>query len=241
MALRTRDDIFLEVLVRSNRATTDAFVTDAMLKNWFVQAHTWAAGAHKWPATEGRVQTTYTAVEEWNFEGYKADSFRIVTIGGKRLQKLNYDDYLLFKEAEPSATDRVYSDFGRTLFINSSVDASGTLVCYGQFTPQIDLTDETGLTVFSGFDEEGNEAIVERMLAYYYSRQSPSASARGGKVVSESIVHQQEALTILERLWQRILDEQAMYQTARDRGGMFRRFSVLSGLQDDELWRRDQW
>lgn len=232
MALRTRDDIFTEVLVRSNRSTTDTFITDTILKNWYVQAHTWATGLHKWPFTEGRTSTTYSSTEEWNFEGYKADSFRIVTVGGKRLKKLNFEDYLIFKEEQPNADDRVYSDFGRTLFINTAADVSGTLTCYGQFTPAIDLTDETGLTVFSDFDQEGNEAIVEKMRASLYAREHNT---------QESLVHNQEAARLLEELWKRVQDEQGMYQTTRERGGMFQRFDILRGLEQDEIWKRDQF
>ena|SRR3990167_7281671 len=236
--LSTRDDIFTEVLVRNNRSTTDSFITDTMLKQWFFAAHTWATAYHKWSFTEGKVSTTFTTAaggdngDEWYFEGYKADSFRIVQVGGKRLEKLNFEDYLIFQEEEPSADDRVYSDFGRTLFINPKVDASGTLAAWGQYQPYVDVTNETGKTLFSDYDEEGNEAIVEKMSGYLKRREH---------LVQEAEIHDQRAMGKLEEVWKRTLDEQAMYKTHADRGGMFKRFDVLYGVENDELIKRDQF
>lgn len=230
--LNTRDDIFTEVLVRNNRTTTDGFITDTILKGWYSAAHVWATSFKKWPFTEGRVSTTYTTTEEWSFEGYKADSFRLVQVGGKRLQKLNFEDYQIFRESEPSSSDRVYSDFGRVVFINPSIDASGTLTAWGQYQPYIDVTNETGVTLFSNYDEEGNEAIVEKMSGYLKRREH---------LAQEAEVHDKRATDKLNEVWQRILDEQSLYQTHRDRGGMFKRFNVLSGLQNDEVWKRDQF
>lgn len=230
--LKTRDDIFTEVLVRNNRTTTDSFITDTMLKSWYSNAHVWCAAFHKWPFTEGRVSTTFTTREEWSFEGYKADSFRILQIGGKRLQKLNFQDYQIFREENESSNDRYFSDFGRLVFINPSIDLSGTLTAWGQYQPYVDVTDETGITIFSGFDEEGNEAVVEKMSSYLKRREH---------LTQEAEVHDTRAVTKLEEVWKRTLDEQYAYQTAPERGGMFRRFDVLLGGQTDELISRDQF
>ena len=131
--LNTIGDIREEFLVRTQGNTSVAFITDTFINDWINQAHRFAASYHKWPFTEGRVSTTYTSAnEEWSFENYKADSFRIVQIGTKLLQKVNYEDYLIFKENETTGDDRVYSDFGRLLIINPNVDASGTLTAWGQ-------------------------------------------------------------------------------------------------------------
>lgn len=235
--LNSIGDIQTEVLVRNNRTTTDAFVTDAMLQDWTRQAHKWAASLHKWPFTEGRITTTFAAGtgaggDEWSFEGYKADSFRLVQVGGKRLLKLNFEDYQILREVEPSADDRVYSDFGRLVFINPEADVSGSLTAYGQYEPVIDPTDLTAATVFSGYDEEGNEAIVEKMTSYLKEREH---------LPQEVQLHDQRATAKLEEIWKRVLDEQYAYQTHPDRQGMFKRFNVLRGTAEDELVKRDQF
>lgn len=235
--LRTVSDIITEVLIRNNRTTTDGFVTDAMLGDWVQDAHIWASALRKWPMTEGRIETTFTTGsgadgDEWYFEGHKADSFRIVMVGGKRLQKLNFEDYLIFREESPSADDRVYADQGRTVFINPRIDASGTLTAWRQYQPNLDATDLTATTIFSDYDEEGNEALVEKMTSYLKRREHNPEEAE---------LHDQRAVLKLAEVWKRIADEQALYQTHPERGGMWKRIDILSGTTTDEIINRNQF
>lgn len=230
--MRTRDDIFTEILVRNNLTTTDTFITDATLKNWFRDAHVWAASYHKWPMTEGRVSTTFTGSEEWSFEGYKADSLRIVQIGGKRLTKLNFEDYQTFREEQPAGNDRVFADFGKLVFINPSIDLGGTLTAWGQYQPYVDVTDETGITIFTNFDDEGNEGILEKMNSYLKRRQGNTQAAE---------LHDQRAAAKLDEIWKRVMEEQFKNQTHPDSGGMFRRFDIIKGGMNDEIMNRDQF
>lgn len=244
--LRTRDDIFTTVLVRGGRSTTDGFITDTMLKSWYSDAHNWATSSYKWPFTEGRVQTTFATAggpgaDEWYFEGYKADSFRMIQVGGKRLQKLNFEDYQIYREENANGDDRVFTDLGRTVFINPYIDCSGTVVAYGQLQPVLDVTDESGLTVFSDYENEGNEAIVEKMLSYLYDRDNTTVDISGDKIGSRSSAYEMKAQNRLDRLYKRILDEQYAYQTHPDRGGMYRRFDVLKGRTEDDTFHEDRF
>lgn len=231
--LSTFADIQSDVVRKLGISTTSAYYTDTILNDWIKQAHRWATSFKKWPFTEGRVSTTYTGSEELSFEGYKAESFRMLLIGGKRYQKMNYEDYLILKEEDAASTEKVYSDYGRLLIVNAGAGGSGTLTAYGQYAPvDIDATDATAVTVFSSGDEEGNEAIVEKVLEFAYSRdQKPQ----------DALIHLQKANAILESLWKKCEDEQYAYQTSRQRGGMFKRFNILAGGMDDELIRRDQF
>lgn len=231
MSLLNNGDIIAEVLVRNNRTTTDSFITDTNLFDWLRQAHTWASSFKKWPFTEGRVSTTWTGTEEISFEGYKADTIRFIQIGGKRLQKINFEDYQLMRENYPDANDRVYSDFSRILFINPSADVSGTLTAYGQFQPTLDPTDLAQETVFSSWDAEGNEAIVEKMTAYLKAREH---------LPDETKFHDDRAMQKLEEVAGRIGQEQFAYHSKND-DGMFKRMDVVNGGFEDEVFRRDQF
>ena len=223
--LNTTGDILTEVLVRNNRSTTDGFITDQMLQDWTRQAHKWATAYHKWPFTEGRISTTYTTgggqnQDEWFFEGYKSDSMRIMQIGGKRMTKLNFEDYQIQREEEPSSTERVFTDFGRTVFINPNSDVSGTLVAYVQYEPLLDSTDLAATTIFSNYDEEGNEALVEKISGYLKRREH---------MTQEAELHDQRAAMKLEEIWKRVMDEQYAYKSSPERGGMWERIDVLNG------------
>lgn len=236
--LNNAGDIITEVLVRNNRNTTDGFITDANLQDWLRQANVWASSVHKWPFTEGRSSTTYsTSISDENGltyipypEGWKADSIRILTIGGKRLQKLNFSDFLRFTEDNPGSTERIYSDYGRQIYVNVRADVSGTMTSYGQYTPALDPTDLTATTIFSNYDEEGNEAIVEKMSSFLKRREH---------LANEAELHDKRALEKLEEIWVRWKDEQFAYQT-KDRS-LFKSFDVISGRYSDDILNRDQF
>ena len=225
-----------EVLVRNNRTTTDSFVTDAILQDWTRQAHKKAAGWHKWPFTEVRDRTQTFSTEEIAYSSFtakfKADSIRILQVGGKRLRKTNIEEYQIFREEQSGATDRIFSDFGRTVFINPSIDLSGTVTAWGQYEPALDATDLTAVTVFSDYDEDGNEAILELMTSYLKQREENFEAATAIEL---------KALQRLDGLWQRILDEQHKYQAAPDSEGMFERIDVLHGGFPEDLTDRDQF
>jgi len=232
--LNTITDLQDEILVRLEKGTaTSGLYTDTILNDWINQSHRWASGYRPWPWTEGKVSTTLALDDQdaQNYpEAWKSDSIRIVQIGGKRYQKLNFEDWLIFREDRPDDDERVYSDFSRRLFINPN-EASGTLTVYGQFTPaRIDVTDNTALTIFSNNEDEGNEAMLFEMLAY--------AKTREGKPKEAEYWHRR-AIELLDSIWTRISQEQFGYHSKNR--GMFKRFDVLEGALDDELLKRDQF
>ena len=231
--ISTFEHIKNDVIRKLGVSTTNAFYTDAILDAWIKGATRWATSFKKWPFTEGRVSTTFAGTEEWSFEGYKADSFRMMQIGGKRLDKLNFEDYQIFREEDETGADRVFTDYGRLVFINPNIDLSGTLTAYGQYTPvDIDSTDLNSTTVFSNGDEEGNEAIVEEVISYAKTREQKDKEAE---------YYHQRAIQILDTVYKKVADEQFNYKTHRARGGMWKRIDVTAGGVEDDKINRDQF
>ena len=234
--IRTTADIIGEVLVRNNRTTTDSFITDAMLQDWLRQGNTYAATKYKWPLSEARDQTlAWSGTEEIDYASFgidfKADSIRILMIDGKRLEKTSFEEYLKLREENPSSTDRIFTDFSRVVYINPNADLSGTIAAFGQYTPQIDPTDATATTIFSTFDEEGNEAIVEKMTSYLKRREH---------LPDEAELHDQRADAKLLGLWEKVQAEQFNYKPAPGLEGMWKRFDVLEGGFTGDI-SRDQF
>lgn len=228
MALNNVGDIFTEFLARNNRTTTDGFISDTNLKTWTKVAHDWAAGFRPWPMTQGKASTTFATEETPIFEGWRADSTKFIQVGGKRYQKLNFDDYQQFREETPDDEERVFSDFARTYYVNPN-GASGTLVAYGHYRPILDTTDLTATTIFSGFEEEGNDAIVEYMTGLLKRREH---------LPDEFVLQEQVAAQKLNNVWNGISQEQVNYHT---RAGLFKRLDVLEGGFEEDLYKRDQF
>lgn len=230
--LNTFGEIKNDVIVKSGIATSSAFITDDILNNWINMAYTWAASYKKWAFTEKRDKTTSYSIEENNYPSdFKTDSIRIMTIGGERLQKLNFEDYLIFKEKNSSSSDRVFSDFNRVYYINPNIDLSGTIAVYGQYlVPKLDVTEPDSETVFSNAEEEGNEAIVEKVLAFVKKREEEEQNA---------IIHDQKAVAILDGVWKKQQDEQFAYHSKNR--GMYEYIDVIDGQPSSELIKRNQF
>lgn len=240
MALRTNSDLITEFLVRNNRTTTDSFITDSTAQGWLKDAHTWAAGYKKWPMTEGKSSTTAasatTSAEGYTTlaypEGFKADSVRLVTVGGKRFQKTNFYKFQQFFEDNPGDTTNLVTDYGRQLLFNpNAADFTGTVVCWGQYTPALDVTDMTATTIFSDYDEEGNEAIICKMTSYLKQREH---------LPDEETYYDDKAKAKLDGVKGLINEEQYAYHDTRN-DGLFRRFDAIDGGFSDDLYKRDQF
>ena len=237
--MKTTGDIKNEFLVRNQSSTLVGFYTDTMLSDWLDAAHKWAAGYKKWVFTEGRVSTTFASLvtNEDGYlsgeypEGWKADSIRIMTIGGKRLEKKVYAKFQSFLEDNSGNNDRMYTDFGLQYFVNPNIDLSGSVSVWGQYTPtDFDPTGSTEQTVFRD-TENGNEAILEMMFSYAKKRE---------KKLSESVAHVQEAKRILDEIDRVIDDEQFNYHGVND-DGMFKRINIVDGNFEDDSLNRNQF
>lgn len=240
MGLNTVNDIMTEVLVRNNRTTTDTFITDSTLQGWIKDAHTWAAAFKKWPMTEGKASTTasslVTSAEGYTTltypESFKADSVRLLTVGGKRFQKKNFYKFQEFLEDNPADTSKIWTDYGRQILINpNAAEVSGTVVTWGQYTPILDVTDLTAKTIFSDYDEQGNEAIVRKTTSYLKEREHLKAEAQ---------IADKEAGEILSSVKGLIDEEQYAYHDTKN-DGLFKRFDVVNGGFRDDLLNTNQF
>lgn len=235
--LNTTADIINEVLVRNNRTTTDSFITDDMLEDWLRQANNYCTARYKWPFSEVRDQTTsWAGAEETDYSSFgvdfKADSIKILQIDGKRLEKTSFEEYQNYREDEPSGDERIFSDFSRVLFINPNCGLSGTIAAFGQYLPTIDPTDATATTIFSTYDPEGNEAIIEKMTSYLKRREH---------LPDEAELHDQRADLKLQGLWEKVQAEQYKYKPSPTSEGMWKRIDVLDGGYREDLFNTDQF
>ena len=252
--LRTQGDIITDFLVKMNQSTTVGFYTDLILTTWASNAHSWAAARYKWPMTEGRYSTTsaslgtsedgYTTLQYP--DGFRSDSVRLLTIGGKHYFKKNFYKFQSFLEDNTGDSSKIFSDFNRTILINPGAsDLSGTVVAWGQINPaplasDAGIQDPSATTIFTDAENDGNEAIVHKMMSYALMREKSPTSIVRGKMVSGAAFNESIAEGILASIWQRIQDEGFGYQDTLNEG-MYKRFDVLRGGFKEDIFRRDQF
>lgn len=252
--LRTQGDIITDFLVKMNQSTTSAFYTDTILTTWASNGQSWAAAQYKWPFTEARYSTTsaslgtnedgYTTLQYP--EGFQPDSIRLLTIGGKKFLKKNFYKFRDFIEDNPQDTSNIFTDYARTVYINpGAASLSGTVTAWGQMNiaplaSDNNVQDPSALTIFSDVANEGNEAIVEKMMSYALTREKSPVSIVRGKQVSAAAFHASMAENILAGIWKRVSEEGFGYQDTLNEG-MYKRFDVLRGGFKEDIFRRDQW
>lgn len=209
-----------EVVVRGGIDTTAAFYTDSILEAEIDLAYKWATAYKKWPFTEymdkSGAFTSGTEENSYPNTGFRTDSIRLLKVGGDSFQKILFKDYLQFREDYSSNADKIFSDYGRVLYINPNC-ASGTIYAYGQLRPAT-FSVGTDATIFANYDEEADEAIIERTLSLLYKR---------AKRMNDSIEADSRARQILDSLWQRIIDEQHGYLPKES--GMWERIDIVKG------------
>ena len=216
-----------QVFIRCGIDTASTFITETNVRDWLELSHKWSASFKKWPFTEymdkSGAFTNGTETYAYPNTSFKTDSLRILKVGEYLFHKKLFSDYLQWRENYPDADDRYFSDYGRTIYINPN-STTGTIYCYGQLTPPVLglVESSASSTVFNNYDDEGNDAVIDKACSYAFRRM---------KKFQEAMDFENRARLALEELWKRVQDEQAMYQT-KDRN-IWERFDVLNGGLDE--------
>ena len=219
--------LITEVVVRGGIDTTIGFYTDTILEREINLAYKWATAFKKWPFTEymDKSGAFTSGTEEYSYPntGFRTDSIRILKIGDDLFEKILFKDYLQFREDYSSSEKKIFSDYGRVVYINPNC-TSGTIYAYGQLIPT-DLSNSTDATIFTNYDEEADEAVIERTLSILYKR---------GKKMQEMTEADSRARQLLSELWDRIVAEQHTYLPKES--GMWKRIDIVNGeYWDDEI------
>ena len=234
-------DLQTQCFVRMATDTASTFITEKMVRDWLNISHIWAAGYKKWPFTEYMDSSGYftsgTVAYNYPNVNFKTDSIRMLGIGTMVAGGMNIFDKKIFSDFAKylvdysDATDKIFSDYRRILYINPNC-TSGSMVCFGQLTPPtLGLVESSAAsTVFSNYDEEGDDAIIDKVCSFAFRRM---------KKFQEAADFEARARTTLDELYKRIQDEQAQYQT-KDRE-LFERMNIIDGLNYNDENNPLQW
>ena len=145
------------VFTRLGADTTSTYITEKNVRDWLNEAHIWASSYKKWPFTEYMDESgTYTpGTSAYNYPNtnFKTDSIRFLLVGTTPFAKKIFSDFGQYFVDYPSGTDKIFTDYGRILYINPNCVA-GTIYTFGQLTPPTLglVASSSSSTVFNNYD-----------------------------------------------------------------------------------------
>ena len=210
--LQTRADLETELTNRLMVANNSALFPAARITELIKQSYRWAGSLHFWPSLQkARTTTALKNTQALNYDYYDypsdflTDSVSRVYIDGKKYELktfqsfLDYVDQTQITSSSPDTSKRYVANYGRQYFIWPSytgVAPANNLLVWGNIQP-LDLALSTDTTIFSTWDDAGNEAIVKKALSIALAR------LESGYAGSEL----QGANQLLEVMWKKVTDE----------------------------------
>lgn len=192
---------------------TSTLFTPTVIDSNINRAYNKIAGLFRWPELEDAKKTStvsgqdyYDYPDEW-----RSDSIWRLEIDNLRYGEdpdgspISFDDYLIFKEDEPTSTEKKWANQQRRFFVSPTPTTNGTLnlSVWGIMIPD-SLSVDGSVTIFSYHMPEVNEAIALEALAI--------CKAKGGEKVGDKMMFSVEAKEIVVAAWNKISKEAAKYE-----------------------------
>lgn len=203
--------------------STSTFITATMIKRWLNMAKDWALAFKPWPFMEGTGTDLIDATGNYPYPTLmKTKSAFLITVAGERFEKIRYEDYLDYLEQYSTGSDKVWAEFGRTIYINGNACSVGdAVIIYGQ-KMVADLSGDTETTPFASAEPSGDEAIVLRAIAKGFKKKEGFET--------EAKLAQLEAEATLNRIWERIMEakpREVLKTTPR-----FKKINIIKGTYE---------
>lgn len=215
--LQTRSDMEVELSTRLMAASNSASFPPARITELIDQSTKWAGSYHFWPALRrGKVTTAKKNTQNLTYDYYDypldflTHSIKRLYIDGKKYDPKTWDSFLDYVDNaisgnEPSDTTKLFfSTFGRQFFVWPTYTGNppaNNLIVWGNVQHPT-LTASTSQTIFSLWDDDGNDAIVCKALSIAMMRLEANFA----------MTQLQLAQAKLDKLWKSITDEQQTEQ-----------------------------
>lgn len=189
--MRSRLDIQTKLTPMLFATTTSTYFTPTRILAAINDAYLWAGNEKPWPSIKKGFVTSTKANED--YYDYPCDCqtesiFKIMVDSIATYEKKDFEDYLKWKEDNPSSTDKYWSEYGRQFFITPtpSTNGSSNLIVWGVIQVA-DLTVDGSTTIFADWSEVTNEAIVQKAYSDLILNIDPNKSANA-LIQAQSII-----------------------------------------------------
>lgn len=191
--MQTRSEMETELLSRLQVAANSTLFPASRLTLLIQNAHIWATQIAYWhDLVRARMTNSFSSYEYYDYPAnFRSESIIRLEMDGDEYKRKNWEDYLTFKDNNPSSTKKMFASFGRQFFIHPTPTTNGTnnITAWGSIQAD-SLSAASSTTIFSNNKEEGNEAIVRKAFS------DAMRTAKADLAKSE----EQEAITILMKL-----------------------------------------
>lgn len=207
--LSSRSDIETEVIARLMISNNSDTFSPARITEIVQDAYRWAGTVYFWPSLmRARISTALANSQSLNYDYYDypsdflTNSVSRLYIDGKKYEKKEFQDFLDYVDntqegsSPPDTSKRYFAEYGRQYFVwpgYGGIAPADNLIIWGNVQPP-DLANPTDVSIFSGWRDKGNEAVVCRSMAVAMERLDSGLSAQ----------NMQKANELLDEIWQPI-------------------------------------
>lgn len=171
-----------ELTSRLKVSSNSSLFPPSRIQTLIKDAHMWATSLFIWQELV-RAKTTSTIANHEYYDcpvEFRTGTIVMIEIDGKEYDRKNFEDFRDYRRNNPTSTTRIFANYARQFFISPipTVTGSGNMDVWGAIqAPQLVLS--TDKTIFSGNNDEGNEAIVKKAMAVAKNDASQEKDAIG--------------------------------------------------------------
>lgn len=209
--MQTRGEIETEVIERAMIANNSTMFPASRVTQVVQDASLWAGSLYFWPILyrsrifSSKPNTQSLAYDYYDYPvDFLTNSISRIYINGEKYDKkafqdfLDYVDNVIAGSIPPDSTKRYFAEFGRQFFVYPTVTAAGSSdgIVWGNIQAPA-LGSSSQITIFSLWDDSGNEAICKKALSVLMERIDSGFA----------MTQKQEAIQLLQVMWGKVTTE----------------------------------
>jgi len=151
--MRTRLDIKTKLQPKLMAVGTSTYFTPTRIEDQIDDSYLTVAAARQWPdIKKGFVTHTEAGEDYYDYpDNCQTESvFKISVDGDSSYEKWDFEDFMKFVEDNPTSTDKIFSEYGRQIFIfpTPTTTGSANLILWGVIQATA-LTGDGDVTMFT--------------------------------------------------------------------------------------------
>jgi len=207
--MRTRLDIKTKLQPKLYAVGTSSYFTATRIESQINDSYLTVAAARQWPDIKrGFVTSTIANQDYYDYpSNCQSESvFKISVDGDSSYAKWDFEDFMKYIEDNPTATNKMFAEYGRQLFIFPTplTNGTGNLILWGIIQAAA-LTDDGDVTMFTDWSDVLNEAIEQD--AYSNLIQNLDANKSLAALTNSEKIINKEYKKIADRLQRKLKNE----------------------------------